>query len=85
MLQLPLQPIRAPNFTPFFSTARRFRVTGNFETSAPNEPQIILNTKWSKVPHVTASEPKISILFAIRLVIFKLQDVLKQVHRMTPK
>ncbi len=29
-----------------------FGVTGNFKTSAPNCPQMTLNTKTSKVPHI---------------------------------
>ncbi len=48
MLQLP----RVPDFTPFCSTASRVWVTGHFETSAPKDPKMILNTKTSKVPHM---------------------------------
>ncbi len=52
---------RLPNFTPFGFTASRFRVTGQFETSALNDPKTTLNTKTSKVPHIhltTTPTPK---------------------------
>ncbi len=43
---------RAPNFSPRHSMASHLRVTGHFETNAPNETKMILNTKRSKVPHI---------------------------------
>ncbi len=41
---------RVPNSTPFRSTVCHFRVTGHFDTSAPNDPPLRLNTERSKVP-----------------------------------
>ena len=40
---------RVPNLIPFRSTASRFWVTGKFETSAPNDLKMTLNTKRLKV------------------------------------
>ncbi len=45
----------------FLSTASHFWVTGHFETTAPNGPQMTLSTKRSKVPHThftTIPSPK---------------------------
>ncbi len=39
-----------PNFSPIFSIDTRFPVTGHFETSAPNDPKMTLNTNRSKIP-----------------------------------
>ncbi len=46
----------SPNLTPFCSTTSRFLVTGYFETSAPNDPNMTLkNTKRSKIPNLYAT------------------------------
>ena len=42
--------LRVRNFTPFLSTNTYFRVSCHFETSAPNDSKLTLNTKRSKVP-----------------------------------
>ncbi len=84
---------RVPKFT-FHSTATNLWVTDYFETSAANDPKMILNTKRSIVPiYVTAYmgtmvslESQISLRFALRLIFFfELQVILRQVYRMTPK
>ena len=43
---------RLPNFTPFYSTANYFQVTGHFEITALNDPKMALKTKRSKVSHI---------------------------------
>ncbi len=43
---------RVPRFTPFRFTTSRFSVTGLFEKSAPNDPQMTLNTTSSNVPNM---------------------------------
>ncbi len=61
--------------------ARCFHISGKFETSAPNDPQMTLNTKSSKVPLIdmTATpESQISILLALRTAIFELQATFKK-------
>ncbi len=46
-------PPRVPNFTPpVHSTGSSFRVTGHFERSAPNDPQMTLNTKKLTVLYI---------------------------------
>ena len=57
-----------PNFNLFFSAASCFWATGHFETSAPNDPQMTLNTERSKVPHIhvtTNPKSQISLVFAL--------------------
>ncbi len=64
------------------------RYTCQFETSAPNHPKVTINTKWKQIPHIhvtTVLESQIPFRFALRLAIFELQAILKQVHQMTPK
>ena len=51
---------RVPNFSSFHST------TSRFETNAPNDPQIDLNTTGSNIPHISVSsihESHISLRF----------------------
>ncbi len=65
-----------------------FRVTGHFETRAPNDPQMTLNAKRSKVPHThtkNTPESQISFRFPVQPVIFELQTILRRVHPITPK
>ncbi len=74
----------SPKFHLFRSTAKRFRVTGQFETSAPNDPKMTINTERSKWPHMyITNESQISLLsfFALLPDVFKLQTILRQVHR----
>ena len=76
------------HFTPFHSMAGRFWVTGHFEISAPNDPQMTLYPRRSKIPQIhitTTSKSQISLRFALRPAIFELQAILKQVHLMTSK
>ncbi len=74
----------SPKFHLFRSTAKRFRVTGQFETSAPDDPKMTINTERSKWPHMyITNESQISLLsfFALLPDVFKLQTILRQVHR----
>ncbi len=57
---------RVPNFTPFRSTSNRFRDTGHFEKSAPNDLKMTRNTTRSKVPHKVKGTPYVW-LVSIRL------------------
>ncbi len=67
----------------------RFRFRGQFETSAPKDPKMTLNTKRSKGPpcmcFISTPESQISLLFAPWLSVFKLHAILRQVHQMTWK
>ncbi len=57
-----------------------------FETSALNDPKMILNTKTSKVPHIhvtTSPESQISPRFTLCSSVFELRAILRQVHQMT--
>ncbi len=45
----------SPKFTPFSSIINHFRVTGVFETSAPNYCKMTLSTKRSNVLHIHIS------------------------------
>ncbi len=79
---------QVPNFTPFTCTASRFRVTAPFETSAPKDPKMNLNTKRLKVPIVqvtTTTESLTPFRFPPRPAIFEFQDSLTQAHWMTPR
>ncbi len=53
---------RISNFTPFRSRIRRFRDTGHFETSAPNDPKMTLNYTRSNVPMYVLRVPHFSTL-----------------------
>ncbi len=58
-----------PNFTPFRSMTSRFRDTGYFETSAPNDLKKTLNPTRLKVPHmciISIAEYQISSHFPLR-------------------
>ena len=69
MLQLPM----SSNFTPCHSTASHVRVTGHFETGELNDPQMTLNTKMSKVPHIyvaTTPESQVLLHFALHPTVF---------------
>ncbi len=48
----------SPNFSPFRSTACPFWTTGHFNTSAPNDPKMILNTTRSTLPPHTPQCPR---------------------------
>ncbi len=64
-----------------------FRVTGHFEKSAPNDPQMTLNrTRSNYLIYVlqVSMRPKFH-CFALRPAFFEKQDILRQVHQMTPK
>ncbi len=66
---------RLPNFSLFRPSSSRFRVSGHYETSAPNDPKITLSTKRSKVPHLhvtTIPESYILLRFTLRLAISKI-------------
>ena len=80
---------RLENFTPFSSTAIYFRDTGDFETSAPNEPKMTLNTKRPKVlhMHITTTPPPqpMSRGFALQPPAFELLAILRQIQQMTLK
>ena len=65
----------------------RFALTCHFETSVPNDPKIILNTKRSKVPHIHVTgtpESQISLHFSLLPAICELQAILRHVYWMTP-
>ncbi len=65
--------------SPTCSTTSRFRVTGHFETSVINNPQIILNTNRSPLDHIcdnSVSESQISVRLAMWSTIFELQAIL---------
>ncbi len=60
---------RVLNFNLFHSTESHYWVIGHFETCAPNEPKMNLNTMRSKVPHIfytITSESQVSIHFALQ-------------------
>ena len=70
---------RLPDFTPFYSTANSFPVTSHFETSAPNDLQMTLDAKRSKLlrTHVTTTpKSQISLCFAILPAAFELHTIL---------
>ncbi len=72
--------LRVSNFTPFCSMTSCFRVIGHFETSAPNDPRMTLNTARSKVHYIcVTSVPKsqISLCFDLRPAVFKMTHNLK--------
>ena len=80
MLQVSTTPTPVSNFTPFCSTASRFGGTGRFQTNAPNNPELTLNTKRSTVPHISKvshiqcmlqlpPESQFSLRFPLRLAI----------------
>ena len=48
-----------PNLSAFYFTAIRFRVTGQFETSASNDPQMTLNTKVKGTPYTHYDYPQV--------------------------
>ncbi len=76
-----LQVLMSPKFQSFHSMTTHFGVTGYFDTSAPNDPQIALATTRSKVPHICVTivpGPRISVRFALRPVILDLQAILKK-------
>ncbi len=57
-----------------------FRNTSHFETSAPNDPRLTLNTTgYTYVPHicVTSIQSHISFSFALRPAVFKIQAILR--------
>ena len=79
---------RVSTSTPFRSTASRFWDTGHFDTSAPNDPQIDLEPYKVKLPHMSyccVHESQISLRFALWPVVFEMQPILRQGHRMTSK
>ena len=83
-----LQLLIVWNSSPFRSVTSRFGVTGHFDTSAPNDPQMTSNTKRLKVPHIyciRAPESQISLHLALRPAAFEVQANLSQAHRMTTK
>ena len=60
---------RFPNFTPFRCKASHLQDTGNFETSALNDPKMALNPTRSKVPHICVTsvhESQISLHFTVQ-------------------
>ncbi len=72
---------RPPNFTPIHSTASNFQLAGHFETSAPNDAKMTLNTKRSNAPHILQllpappPRPQISLL-ALQPAVFQVQAIL---------
>ncbi len=75
----------SPIFQLFRSTASRFWVTGHYETSAPNDPQMTLRSNAPRVCATSVSESQLSVCFALRPAFLELQAILRQVHWMTPK
>ena len=75
-----------PDFTPFCSMTSPFWDAGYFETSAPNDPKVTLNQARSNYPLCMTSvrDSQISLRFALRPALFKIQAILRQVHQMTP-
>ena len=76
-----------PNFIPLCCMTSHFWYTGNFDTSALNDPKITLNTTRSKVPHICVTsfhESQISPHFGLWPAGFEIQAILRQGHRMTP-
>ncbi len=57
------------NFALFCIMANRFRVTGHFETSAPNDPKITFKNKRSEVPHTHFTTNPLPSQIALRLVL----------------
>ncbi len=75
----------SPKFHLFHSTASRFQVTGadNFETSAPDNLKMTLNTKRSKVLHthvITTPQSQIA-NFTLWTAIFEVHAILRQMHQ----
>ncbi len=59
---------RVSNFGPFCTTTSHFGVTGHFETHAPIDLKMTLNTTRSKVHHIcVTSVPESQILFRFAL------------------
>ena len=63
----------------------RFRITCHFETSAPNDPQMTLNTTRGRTICVTSVPVPDSACLALRPALFELQESVRCVHRMTSK
>ncbi len=66
--------------------ASRFPDRSHFDTSAPNDPKITLNTKKAKsVPHIYTKYPRLihSLRVALWQAVFELQAIFRQVHRIT--
>ncbi len=75
---------QVPNFTPFCTTAS-FQVTCRFETSAPNDHKITLNTTRSKLPHISiTTTPNLSLSFTLQLSIIELHAIMRHVYQITP-
>ncbi len=58
-----------------------FRARGHFETIAPNDTNITLNSKSPRVPQVhitTTHDLQISLSFTLHLALFKVQTILRQ-------
>ncbi len=51
-MRMLIWPTTPNTFNLFRSTVNRFQAAGHFETSALNNPNMIWNTKRSKVPHL---------------------------------
>ncbi len=65
-----------------------FELQAIFETNVLNDPKMTLNTRRSKLPHIhvtTITQFQISLRFALWPSVFGLQDILGQMHWMTPK
>ena len=78
---------RVSNFPPFCSTTSRFRDTGNFD-KCTEWPQNDLEHYKVKLPHnvlLISTSHTFHSFFDLQPAIFKLQAILRQVQRMTPK
>ena len=73
----------------FCSTNSCFWVTGHFEISAPNNPKWPWTLKGQMYPYyiqiITIHKSQSSLNFALRLAVFELQAILRQLHWGTPK
>ncbi len=69
----------------FCSKASYFHVNDNFKTSALNDLKMTLDTKKLGASYSCFNYPRvqISLRFTLRLAIYELQAILRQLHRMT--
>ncbi len=84
MIQIP----SSPKFHSILLYGQAFLGYMPFSDKYTQWPQMVLNTKSSKVPHIHVTSThgsQISITFALRQAVFESQAILIQVHRMTPK
>ena len=64
---------------------RRFQIEDHFETSATKDCQMTVNTTWSSAICYWCLRVPTVVGFALWPVLFELQAILSQVHRMSSK